>query len=40
MKTNFDKEFEEFQNDNKEINESLEFEKEQYDYQCGCTPDV
>jgi hypothetical protein len=30
MKTNFDKEFEEFQNDKKEINESLELEKEKY----------
>ena len=30
MKTDFDKEFEEFQNDKKDIIETLEFEKEQY----------
>jgi hypothetical protein len=30
MKTNFDKEFEGYQNDKKEISETLEFEKEKY----------
>ena len=30
MKTDFDKEFENFQNDKKEIIETLEFEKEKY----------
>ena len=30
MKTDFDKEFEGFQNDKKEISETLEFEKDKY----------